>query len=173
MKIALLYGGSSGEHEISIRSARSIYAELQKIHKVFPIFIDKQGFVVENSRIGRIGSNNKGLQKKSCVYPGVPEPSLLTRSSFNSKSILSFPILHGTHGEDGIIQGVLESAGIPYVGANVAASAAGMDKVIMKALFSQAGLPIAPFFVVHRKKWQTDPDNVWMRWRHRSRILCL
>ena len=70
-----------------------------------------------------------------------------------------FPVLHGTHGEDGIIQGVLESAGIPYVGANTAASAAGMDKVIMKALFAQSALPVAPYFWVSRSKWKRDFES--------------
>lgn len=158
MRVALLYGGRSGEHEISIRSARSIHAELQKTHKVFPIFIDKQGFWWRTPESGELPSSNKGLQEKVCIYPGVSEPSLFTRSS-QLKVDIVFPILHGTNGEDGIIQGLLESAGIPYVGANVAASAAGMDKVIMKALFSQAGLPIAPFLWVHRNKWQTDPEQ--------------
>jgi D-alanine-D-alanine ligase len=152
MRIALLYGGKSGEHEISIRSARSIHAELQKEHRVFPIFIDKQGVWWRTPESGNLRTSKKGLKEKVFIYPGVSEPSLFTRSS-QLKIDIVFPVLHGTHGEDGIIQGVLECAGIPYVGANVAASAAGMDKTIMKALFCQAGLPVAPYLWFYRKKW--------------------
>jgi D-alanine-D-alanine ligase len=71
--------------------------------------------------------------------------------------------LHGTHGEDGIIQGLLESAGIPYVGADVASSAAGMDKVTMKCLFVQNGLPIAPYVWLYRSQWKRDPHTVMRR----------
>ena len=158
MRIALLYGGRSGEHEISIRSARSIYTALQKTHKVFPIFIDKQGCWWRTPETDELPNSSKGLKEKICVYPGVGDPSLFTRTS-QLKIDIAFPVLHGTHGEDGIIQGLLESAGIPYVGANVSASAAGMDKVIMKALFLQAGLPIAPYQWFHRKYWQKDPKE--------------
>src|SRR5262245_34681052 len=158
MRIALLYGGRSGEHEISIRSARSIYAALLKTHKVFPIFIDKQGCWWRTPESGELPNSSKDLKEKICVYPGVGDPSLFTRSA-QLKIDIVFPVLHGTHGEDGIIQGVLESAGIPYVGANVEASAAGMDKVIMKALFSASGLPVAPYLWFHRKKFQEHPEE--------------
>ncbi len=158
MRVALLYGGRSGEHEISIRSARSIYVALQKTHKVFPIFIDKQGFWWRTPEKGELPTSNKGLQEKIYIIPGVSEPSLYTRIAQLRVDIV-FPALHGTHGEDGVIQGLLESTGIPYVGANVAASAAGMDKVIMKALFAQAGLPIAPYVWFYKKHWQKHPDD--------------
>jgi D-alanine-D-alanine ligase len=158
LRVALLYGGRSGEHEISIRSARSIYAALEKTHNVFPIFIDKQGFWWRTPEGRELPTSNKGLQEKIYIIPGVSEPSLFTRTAQLRVDIV-FPVLHGTHGEDGIIQGVLESAGIPYVGANVASSAAGMDKVIMKALFAQAGLPMAPYVWFYKKYWQNHPDD--------------
>jgi D-alanine-D-alanine ligase len=157
MRIAILYGGHSGEHEISIRSARSIYAELKKRHDVFPIFIDKSGFWWRVDQTPELPSGNQALNEKIFVYPGIDEPTLFTKSAQLRIDIV-FPVLHGTHGEDGIIQGLLESAGIPYVGANVASSAAGMDKVIMKALFVQNGLPVAPYVWFYRKRWQSEPD---------------
>ena len=158
MRVALLYGGRSGEHEISIRSARSIYGSLKNRHDVFPIFIDKSGFWWRVESSGELPTSNKNLKEKVLVYPGVSEPSLYT-SGAQLKIDIAFPVLHGTHGEDGIIQGLLESAGIPYVGANVASSAAGMDKVIMKALFVQAKLPVAPYIWFYRRQWQTNPEN--------------
>src|SRR5207249_989907 len=92
------------------------------------------------------------------IYPGVTEP-LLHTSGAQLKIDIAFPALHGTHGEDGIIQGLLESAGIPYVGANVASSAVGMDKVIMKALFVQAKIPVVPYLWFYRRQWQTNPEG--------------
>ena len=154
----MLYGGRSGEHEISIRSARSIYSVLKKTHTVFPIFIDKQGSWWRVSRTEDLPAKSQGLQERVFLYPGITEPTLYTLDA-QLKIDIVFPVLHGTHGEDGIIQGLLESAGIPYVGANVAASAAGMDKVIMKALFAQSGLPIAPYLWFYRSKWNQEPQS--------------
>jgi D-alanine-D-alanine ligase len=158
MRIALLYGGHSGEHEISIRSARSIYAQLKKRHDVFPIFIDKSGAWWRVDQSPDLPSSNQKLNEQIFIYPGIAEPSLFTKSAQLRIDII-FPVLHGTHGEDGIIQGLLESAGIPYVGANVASSAAGMDKVIMKALFVQNELPVAPYLWFYRKRWQKEPET--------------
>ena len=158
MRIALLYGGRSGEHEISIRSARSIYSVLKQKHSVYPVFIDKQGSWWRTSTEGELPVNSHGLTEKIFVYPGFNEPSLFTGSA-QLKIDIVFPVLHGTHGEDGIIQGLLESAGIPFVGANVAASAAAMDKVIMKALFAQTGLPIPPYLWFYRSKWLQNPQE--------------
>jgi D-alanine-D-alanine ligase len=155
MRIALLYGGRSGEHEISIRSARSIYGVLQQTHSVYPIFIDKQGAWWRAGEKGELPSTRDGLGERVCVFPGVDEPALHTAGA-RLKIDIAFPILHGTHGEDGIIQGLLESAGIPYVGAGVAASAVGMDKVMMKAMFAQSGLPVPPHLSVLRSEWKED-----------------
>jgi D-alanine-D-alanine ligase len=157
LRIALLYGGRSGEHEISIRSARSIHSVLKKRHKVYPIFIDKRGFWWRVNENEELPTSARNLTDKVCVFPGVTEPSLHTGST-ELKIDIVFPALHGPHGEDGIIQGLLESAGIPYVGANVAASAAGMDKVIMKALFAQNALPIPPYLWFYRSRWRAQPD---------------
>jgi D-alanine-D-alanine ligase len=158
MRIALLYGGRSGEHEISIRSARSIYTVLKHTHSVFPIFIDKQGFWWRTSESDVLPTSAKELKDKVCVFPGVgTEASLFTRDSKLQVDIV-FPVLHGTHGEDGVIQGLLEAAGIPYVGASVTASAAGMDKVLMKSLFMQNGVPVAPFLWFYRSRLKTEPE---------------
>jgi D-alanine-D-alanine ligase len=157
LRVALLFGGRSGEHEISIRSARSIHAVLRKTHSVFPIFIDKKGFWWRTDETSEtIVFDKDHLKERIFIYPGI-EGSALYTSKAQLQIDIAFPILHGTFGEDGIIQGLLESAGIPYVGAGVAASAAGMDKVIMKALFAQNDLPVAPYVWFYRNRWKDSP----------------
>ncbi|HSP05706.1 MAG TPA: D-alanine--D-alanine ligase family protein, partial [Acidobacteriota bacterium] len=158
MRIALLYGGRSGEHEVSIRSARSIFSELKKTHQVYPIFIDKEGLWWRVNSLDQLPATKDKLADRVFVLPGFTEPALHTVSA-QLKIDIVFPVLHGTHGEDGIIQGLLESAGIPYVGANVAASAAGMDKVIMKALFAQNHLPVGAYTWFLRSRWRGHPDD--------------
>jgi D-alanine-D-alanine ligase len=155
MRIALLYGGRSGEHEISIRSAKSIYSELKKTHQVYPIFIDKDGRWWRVDAQEQLPATHEKLKDRIYAMPGFDEPTLYTGAA-QLKIDIVFPVLHGTHGEDGIVQGLLESAGIPYVGANVAASAAGMDKVIMKALFAQSSLPVADYTWLSRNQWRNQ-----------------
>lgn len=162
MRIALLYGGRSGEHEISIRSARSIYSALRKTHSVYPIFIDKEGAWWRASETGDLPTTARDLKDRVFIYPGMGSPTLYTTGA-QLRIDIAFPILHGTHGEDGIIQGLLESAAIPYVGSNVAASASGMDKAIMKALFAQNGLPVPDYMWFYRTSWRSDPEAVISR----------
>ena len=160
LRVALLYGGRSGEHEVSIRSARSIYETLKKKHSVFPIFIDKNGFWWRiDIGIHELPANAAELKERVFLYPGFSEPQLNTAKA-QLKIDIVFPVLHGTHGEDGVIQGALESAGIPYVGAGVAASAVGMDKAMMKALFDQAGLPVVPYLWFYRSKWKKNQQEI-------------
>ena len=159
LRVALLYGGRSGEHEISIRSARSIQNTLKEKHTVYPIFIDKQGLWWRISDSSELPVNNENLTERVYIYPGFTEPLLHSAHAQLNIDIV-FPVLHGPQGEDGIIQGALECAGIPYVGAGVAASAAGMDKVIMKALFVQADLPVAPYVWFYRSKWKDSRNHV-------------
>ena len=159
MRIALLYGGRSGEHEISIRSARSIHKALQQKHNVYPIFIDKQGFWWRVEAGDTLPAKKGSDLERVCVYPGFNEPTLDSAKA-QLKIDIAFPVLHGTQGEDGIIQGVLESAGIPYVGAGVAASAVGMDKALMKAMFAQFKLPVAPYLWFYRSRWRKEREQV-------------
>ncbi|MCI0604641.1 D-alanine--D-alanine ligase [bacterium] len=160
LRVALLYGGRSGEHEISIRSARSIYNTLKNKHNVYPIFIDKNGFWWRvDIGIDQLPANAKNLKERVFLYPGFSKPQLNTAQAQLIIDI-AFPVLHGTHGEDGIIQGALESAGIPYVGAGVAGSAVGMDKALMKAMFVQSGLPVAPYLWFYRSRWKTNQQEI-------------
>src|SRR4051794_8161818 len=118
LRVAVLYGGRSGEHEISLRSAESIIASMDpQRYEVQRIFITPEGRWEPRAISPEPGAN-----------PGID---------------VVFPVLHGTFGEDGTVQGLLELAGLPYVGAGVLGSAVAMDKVVMKRAFAACGLPIA------------------------------
>jgi D-alanine-D-alanine ligase len=148
--VALLFGGRSGEHEVSLRSAASVLPALAERHEVLPVLIDKRG--------------TWRLQQGPGVAPagGVPvflagQPEdrgrlrRLDDASVAAEPQLFFPLLHGTFGEDGTLQGLLELAGVAYVGSGVAGSAAGMDKELMKALFAQAGVPQTGYRVLRAR----------------------
>jgi D-alanine-D-alanine ligase len=125
IRIALVYGGRSGEHEISIRSADSIQKALNPDrYELIPFFINKHGKWSPNAILPEPGGN-----------PGID---------------VVFPILHGTFGEDGTIQGLFEMADLPYVGAGVLASAVSMDKAVTKKLCAQSGLPVVEHVILHR-----------------------
>jgi D-alanine-D-alanine ligase len=146
LKVALLFGGRSGEHEVSVRSAQSVARGLQARHDVLAVFIDRQG-------TWRLQPGEPSPEGGEPVFL-VPAPSDqgrlrgLADAAVLAAPDLYFPVLHGTYGEDGTMQGLFELAAVPYVGSGVAASAAGMDKELMKALFARADLPQAPYRVL-------------------------
>jgi D-alanine-D-alanine ligase len=155
--IAVLFGGRSGEHEISVRSAASVTRGLAVVHDVLPVFVDRRGGWFLHPLNSMVAADPE--------VPGVPEeggtPVFLAPNP-RDKGILRglddgqvvarpdvyFPVLHGTFGEDGTIQGLFELAGVPFVGSGCAASAVGMDKAFMKGLFAAAGLPQAKYRVL-------------------------
>src|SRR6202142_485610 len=138
LRVAVLYGGRSGEHEISLRSAESIIAAM-----------DPDRYEVQRILI---------------TPDGNWEPRAITPEPRGNPDIdVVFPVLHGTFGEDGTVQGLLELAGLPYVGAGVLASAVGMDKDVQKRLFAEAGLPIVPFLAVRRSEWEKNRAKVLLQ----------
>jgi D-alanine-D-alanine ligase len=154
LKVALLFGGRSGEHEVSLVSAASVAAGLRAEHDVACVLVDKTGQWL--------------LQEGAAPRPSGGEPVFLApvpgdggrlRRLADARELVRpdvfFPVLHGTYGEDGTVQGLFELAGVPYVGAGVAASAVSMDKALMKALFARAGLPQ----VEHRVLLRRDPET--------------
>lgn len=158
LRLGLLFGGRSGEHDVSIMSARSVLQALDpERYRVLAIAISRDGRwytgddpwqVVEALAARRVDE----LRPLAIVpQPGHPD---------NPPIDVAFPLLHGPLGEDGTIQSVFELAEIPYVGAGVAASAVGMDKELMKAAFRAAGLPVVPYRVVRRSQWLADPASV-------------
>lgn len=190
LRVGVLFGGRSGEHEVSLLSAASVLKAINpEKYEVVPIGITKQGqwlmpshaekllrgedLPEQSGRHLRAGdpqttASAAVLAKgEAVIVPPVPESDSLL--PFESKAHpaehginvdVIFPVLHGTFGEDGTIQGLLELADIPYVGAGVLGSAAGMDKDVMKRLFAAAGLPIVRHVTVLRSQWQKDAKKV-------------
>jgi D-alanine-D-alanine ligase len=155
MKVAILYGGKSGEHEVSLISAGSVVRNIKNEHKLSLIGIAKNGtWYLQPDSVLETARESEGPLQLKTDCPGVvvvPGSGLRVYSSFGSSDLqieVVFPVLHGTFGEDGTIQGLLECAGIAYVGADVLGSAIGMDKEVAKNLWSNAGLPIVPCFAV-------------------------
>jgi D-alanine-D-alanine ligase len=147
LEIAVLFGGRSGEHAVSLRSAASVAQALATRHRVLPVLIDKGGsWFLQGGQAPRPSGGDpvflvadpgdRGRLRRRADAQVAAEPDLY------------FPALHGTYGEDGTVQGLLELAAVPYAGAGVLASAAGMDKAIMKSLFANASLPQVAYRVV-------------------------
>jgi len=169
LRVGILFGGRSAEHEISIRSAANVVAAADpKKYEVVPIAISKDG----RWRVGMLpggsqsrprlkAARGKSLEVVPAASPTGPGPLVPVRKSDSNTRLgrldVIFPLLHGTFGEDGTVQGLLELAGIPYVGAGVLGSAAGMDKEVMKRLFRERGLPIAPYLAIRRTDWEAAP----------------
>jgi D-alanine-D-alanine ligase len=168
IKLGLLYGGKSAEHKVSLQTALAVINALD--HSKFdihPIYITEQGEWVRGKQISGTVDNIKMLELKK--EDQVMSPVALNTDLFpatrtvkeEEKIDVVFPLLHGPNGEDGTVQGLLEIMNIPYVGNGVLASAAGMDKVIMKNLFAQAGLPQAKYVHFIRSEWEKAPEAVY------------
>src|SRR5262249_28680895 len=167
-RLVLVFGGRSAEHEISVASAASVQAALDPTrYDVITIGIDKEG------RWHRLPAP-PGAPPTAVALPGV-DPSagevvalsrqpgdraLVGESGDRAPIDVVFPVLHGPYGEDGTIQGMLELAGVPFVGAGVLASALGMDKAMAKVHFTAAGLVVTPYEVVSDRDWEQDRAGV-------------
>lgn len=158
VRVGILFGGQSAEHEISILSARNVLAALDR-DRFEPVLvgIDKGGRWLAQDERRLIESSRDPREVQ--VHPGLPAPI----EEAAARVDIVFPVLHGTLGEDGAMQGLLEVAGIPYVGAGVLGSAVGMDKDVMKRLLRDAGLPIAGFHTVRRERFAADPAGTCSR----------
>jgi D-alanine-D-alanine ligase len=186
LHIGVIYGGRSGEHEVSIASAAAVIKSLDRDrYEPVPIRIDKDGRwtiqdrpptsssaaeVIEHGRVHAARSLRPVREAYLVPRPGEERILTIERGQDDDLSTkerqnayvtalgldVVFPVLHGPYGEDGTVQGLLELANVPYVGAGVLASAVGMDKVIMKRLFAERGLPIVAFIEVLRRQWNAD-----------------
>jgi D-alanine-D-alanine ligase len=144
-RVGVIFGGRSGEHEVSLRSAESIIRSLDPSkYDVVPIAITHEGRWLGSTNSIAMLSAGEAIQQ--ALTRGEPM-AVLPEPRHNGTVDVFFPIVHGTYGEDGTIQGLLELAGVPYVGAGVLGSAVGMDKDVMKRLLREAGLPIGDFWV--------------------------
>jgi D-alanine-D-alanine ligase len=148
--VGLMFGGRSGEHEVSLRSAASVAEALAENHDVRCVLIGKDGS-------WRLQDGPRPAPKGGVPVFLAPSPDDGGRLRRQADAVelarpdVLFPVLHGTYGEDGTVQGLLELAGVPYVGAGVASSAVSMDKELMKAVFARAGLPQVEYAVLRRR----------------------
>lgn len=164
LRVGVLFGGRSGEHEISLLSAASILKAIdRRKYDVVPIGIDKQGKWLTGEKAQKLIGTPAAQASSSALSKG-GGAALAEPSSPLAKSLdVVFPVLHGTFGEDGTIQGLFELADIAYVGSGVLGSAAGMDKDAMKRLFAAAGLPQTPYLPVLRSQWRADAKGTVRR----------
>ncbi len=170
IRVGILFGGRSGEHEVSLTSARGIMKAIDKDkYEVVPIGISKEGrWMVGGDPMQALRAaadmppalaaiaEEEPESLQTVLVPLEPGPSALATTDAALEVDVIFPVLHGPHGEDGTVQGLLELAGLPYVGAGVTASAVGMDKSIAKDVFRTHGLPVLPYHVILRKTWERD-----------------
>lgn len=186
LRVGILFGGRSGEHEVSLLSAASILKAIdRRKYDVVPIGITKEGhWLAAGDARSMLEGNNSAAARRlragdpettpgaKLLHQGIPtlfppEPAAGTgkeialsdgQSRLDGQSLdVVFPVLHGTFGEDGTIQGLFELAGIAYVGSGVLGSSAGMDKDVMKRLFAEAGLPIVKHVALLRSDWEKSP----------------
>ncbi len=174
MRIGIVFGGRSGEHEVSIRSAATVIRQIDH-NRYFPIpiAIDQYGIWHSPAESLRyfpddvrqlIGDQVAALPVGDASLSGDTSTKGLSVKAEDSIETIAldviFPVLHGTYGEDGTIQGLFEMADLPYIGCGVLASSCGMDKTVMKSLFKAAGLPICRHTSFLRGEWEADPAGV-------------
>lgn len=159
LTVGLIYGGKSGEHEISLQTAFAVSKAFDySKYEILPFFITKQGEWRVGSKLSAPFTSLEELQLDSGHGDTTAAINLLFSGLATGESQIdvAFPLLHGTNGEDGTIQGLFEMANLPYVGAGVLASAAGMDKVIMKKLFAEAGLAQCKYCYFTVSEWEQN-----------------
>jgi D-alanine-D-alanine ligase len=163
LRVGVIYGGRSGEHEVSVASAASIFKHIDaEKYEAVPIRIEKTGRWTLGGRVPQALSAAAVLEGQRTEALQTIEPSAAVAASGID---VVFPVLHGPYGEDGTVQGLLELANVAYVGAGVLGSAAGMDKAVMKTLFAAGGLPIVPHLVALRREWERNGADVTRRVR--------
>ena len=156
LRIGVLFGGRSGEHEVSLLSAASILKAIdKKKYDVIPIGISKQGQWLTSTDAQHLLTG----EAKPAPIQHSSTLQLSASADLGQQLDVIFPVLHGTFGEDGTIQGLFELADIAYVGSGVLGSATGMDKTAMKQLFAAAGLPQTPHVSLIRSEWHADPKR--------------
>ncbi len=179
IRVGVIFGGKSGEHEVSLVSAQSIMRAIDKgKYEVVPIGITHEGrWLTGGDPLKALSGGQTSMpqlletgfaldaERAPAGHPPRPDAERRelvpgTQAAGIPDVDVIFPVLHGPFGEDGTVQGLLELADIPYVGAGVMASAVGMDKAVMKDVLRSHGLPVVDYLVVKRLKWESDPDSV-------------
>ncbi len=166
LRVGVLFGGRSGEHEVSLASAASVIRGLDPDkYEACPIGITKDGHWLMGEGAAKMLPDVLKNGRRVMLTADPTEAALipLDRGAGAQRFDVVFPVMHGTYGEDGTIQGLLELAGLPFVGAGVLGSAIGMDKDVSKRLCQDAGIPVVPWVTVHRWQWEKDPSAVQKR----------
>jgi D-alanine-D-alanine ligase len=189
LRVGVIYGGRSGEHEVSVASAASVMRHLDRAkYEPVPIRIEKDGRwtladkpptaisaaeVIEQVRLDAARPVRPGREAHLVAHPAAEHVLTIERRGHDGDESTAvvralgvdviIPVLHGPYGEDGAIQGLLELANVPYVGAGVLGSAVGMDKAVMKTLFAAAGLPIVPHLTLSRRAWAQHAPELTAR----------
>jgi len=163
LRVGVLFGGRSGEHEVSLVSAASIIRGLDpQKYEAVPIGISKEGHWLIGEGAQKMLPDVLRTGQRVVMSADPTESALmpLDGSPRGQKLDVVFPVIHGTFGEDGTMQGLLELAGLPFVGAGVLGSAIGMDKDVAKKLMQVAGIPVVPWIAVQRADWERDPKAI-------------
>ncbi len=163
LRVGVLFGGRSGEHEVSLASASSVIRGLDpEKYEAIPIGITKDGHWLAGTAARRVLPEGLRTGQRVTMTADPTDAALvpLDRSGGGQRIDVVFPVLHGTFGEDGTIQGLLDLAGLPFVGAGVLGSAVGMDKDVAKRLLKAAGIPVVPWIAVARADWERDPKSI-------------
>lgn len=169
IKVGVIFGGRSGEHEVSLMSAESVIAALDpERYEIVEIGITKNGQWIAGDVKAQL-QDGSGIAHLTTLLPD-PESSALLKVEHQERAVsrlseiteldVILPILHGTYGEDGTLQGLLELADLPYAGAGVVGSAVGMDKAIFKYVMQANGIPVTDWCLVTRNTWGEDPQAV-------------
>ncbi|MGI9252367.1 MAG: hypothetical protein ACR2J8_01365 [Thermomicrobiales bacterium] len=166
VRVAVLFGGQSGEHDVSLRSAQTVMAALDPArYEIIPVGITRDGqWLTSGDPIGQLTASSPLFAASAASFDPnqqaiVSAPGALPQGLSSDIDVV-FPVLHGPMGEDGTVQGLLELAGLPYVGSGVLGSAVGMDKAMTKTILAQTGLPQGPWRLILRKDWERDPAEV-------------
>ena len=164
VRVAVLFGGQSSEHDVSLRSAQTVMGALDpERYEVVPVGITREGqWLTGGDPFAALTATSPlfALGDGSTAEPASEAPGeSAVPAVFASGVDVVFPVLHGPRGEDGTVQGLLELTGVPYVGAGVLGSALSMDKAMAKTVLAQHGLPQAPWRLITRKEWERDPEG--------------
>jgi D-alanine-D-alanine ligase len=167
LRVALIFGGRSAEHEVSLRSCRSVFEAMNRDkYEAIPVLITQGGaWYTRPAEVSSFAPGQEVSEQDRLLFSPDPRHGGFLRVPQSGATLpmpvdVVFPVLHGTYGEDGTLQGLLELANLAYVGCGVLASAVGMDKVLMKAAFRDAGLNVGPFFWFLRSEWRDEPQSI-------------
>jgi len=165
VRVAVIFGGQSAEHDVSLRSAETVVGALDPArYEVVPIGVDREGrWLTGGDPLRQLEAASPLFALGAGGADAVPPADAVEAApgalptGLGGEIDVVFPVLHGPMGEDGTVQGMLELAGVPYVGSGVLGSAVAMDKAMAKTVLAQAGLPQVPWRLITRKEWERDP----------------